>query len=149
MTLYEQIKEDIKVAMRAKDRETLDVLRLLTSGLKTKAIDSKREIEEEDVIAAIRSELKKLQDAINDFSKAGREDLVEKSEGEAIILKKYLPPEMSDDDLKEAVGKVLSDNGISGADQIGRAIGTCMKELGGSVDGNRVRIIVEKSLRGE
>lgn len=146
MTLYEQIREDLKQAMRDKDSQTLDVLRLLTSSMKNKAIDLKKELEEADVLAAIKSDVKKLQDALKDFKAAAREDLVEKTEAEIAILKKYLPEEMSMEAVTAKVKEVLAREGITEMSDIGRAMGAAMKELQGQVDGNKVREAVQKEL---
>lgn len=147
MTLYEQIKEDIKVAMRGKDMKTLDVLRMVAASIKNKAIDLKREVEEEDVLSVVKSDMKKLQDALQDFTKAAREDLMEKTREEIEILKKYLPEEMSDEALEEAVRDIFKKHKFEDASQMGQAMGVVMKELQGKVSGNRVRPMVEQVLK--
>lgn len=147
MTLYEQIKEDIKVAMRGKNMQTLDILRMVASSIKNKAIDLKREIEDEDVLAVIKSDVKKLEDALSDFSKAAREDLAEKAREEIEILKKYLPAEMSDDVLEVEVKAILEKHSLNDEGQMGQAMGIVMKELQGKANGNRVRKVVEQVLK--
>ncbi|PIQ67242.1 aspartyl-tRNA amidotransferase [Candidatus Uhrbacteria bacterium CG_4_10_14_0_2_um_filter_41_7] len=149
MTLYTQIKEDLITAMKSKDSQTLSVLRLLTASLKNKMIELKREMEDDDVLSAIRSDVKKLEDAMTDFAKAAREDLVDSSKAEIAVLKKYLPAEMSKEELEEKVRAVLGDGGFETAEDIGKAMGAVMGKLKGMVDGNRVREMVEQVLKGD
>ncbi len=147
MSLYAQIKDDLKQAMKNKDSKTLDILRLLTSALQNKSIELKREMEDADVLAAVKSDVKKLQDALKDFVAGAREDLIKKTEGEIAILKKYLPAEMSDEELEKRVRNLLSQSAISDPNDIGKAMGIVMKELSGQVDGNRVREEVQNQLK--
>lgn len=147
MSLYDQLQSDLKDAMRAKDMQTLNVLRLLLSSVKNQMIELKRDLEDADVIAVIRSDVKKMQDALGDFTKGGREDLAEAARGEVEILKKYLPPEISDEDLEAAVQKVIDELEVGDVSGMGKAMGVVMKELKGNVDGNRVRAMVERLLK--
>lgn len=147
MTLYEQIKEDIKVAMKGKDMRTLDVLRLLASSLKNKGIEMKKELEDADVVSVVRSDMKKLQDALGEFEKAAREDLVEKTREEMEVLKKYLPPEMTDEDLRAKVSAKLEEIGAVDMKDFGRAMGELMNDLKGAVDGSRVKQMIEEVLK--
>ncbi len=149
MTLYEQIKEDIKVAMKARDAETLSVLRLLFSSLKNKTIDLKKDLDDAEVMATIKSDMKKLNDALKDFTDGAREDLAEQARSEIAILKAYLPAEMSEEELEKKVKDILDREGIQDVAKIGMAIGTVMKELAGAVDGNRVREKIEALLKSE
>lgn len=148
MNLSEQIKEDIKVAMKGKDMRTLEVLRMLSASIKNKAIDLKKELEDADVVAVIKSDVKKLDDALQQFVSAAREDLVEKTKEEIDILKKYLPEEMPDEQVEEKVRAVLEQEGITDMSDMGRAMGAAMAELKGEVDGGRVKNAVEKILKG-
>ena len=107
MQLYQQIKDDLKTAMKGKDMRTLDVLRLLSSSIQKKAIEAKEDLDDAQVMAVIKSDVKKLQDALKDFTTAAREDLVETTKEEIEVLKKYLPAEMSDEDLEGKVKTVL------------------------------------------
>jgi len=94
MNLYEKISDDIKVAMKGRDAETLSVLRMLMASLKNKVIDLKEELEDADVVAVIKSDVKKIEDSLESFVKGEREDLADKARSEMKVLKKYLPPEM-------------------------------------------------------
>ena len=147
MNLYEQIKDDMVKAMKAKDAETLSVLRLLFSSLKNKTIDLKKDLDDAEVLATVKSDVKKLNDAMKDFVEGAREDLVEQTKAEIEVLKKYLPPEMPDEELEAKVKEILDREGVKDMAKIGMAIGTVMKELAGAVDGSRVREKIEKLLK--
>lgn len=149
MNLYDQIREDIKVAMKGKDMRTLDVLRVLSASLKNKTIEMKKELEDAEVVAVIRSDVKKLQDALEDFSKAAREDLVEKTEEEIEVLKKYLPAEMTDEELRGKVQAKLEAIGATDMKDFGKAMGELMADLKGAVDGSRVKKMIEEILKAE
>jgi len=149
MNLYEQMQADLKEAMKGKDMQTLDILRVVLASLKNKAIELKKELEDAEVIEVVRSDVKKLQDALEDFSKAAREDLVEKTKGEIEVLKKYLPPEMSDEELQSKVKAKVEALGATDMKDLGQAMGELMKDLKGVVDGSRVKKMLEDILKAE
>ena len=148
MNLSEKIKDDIKTAMKAKDAQTLDVLRMLAASIKNKAIDLKKELEDAEVLQVIKSDVKKLEDALTEFVKAAREDLVQKSKEEIAILKRYLPAEMPDAEVLKRVAEALKKEGIKDMSQMGAAMGAAMAELKGLADGKRVKAAVQKILKG-
>ena len=148
MSLYTQIQDDLKTAMKSKDMRTLDTLRLLFSSLKNKAIDLKRELDDAEVIAGVRSDLKKLQDALGDFEKAAREDLATKTREEMEVLKGYLPPELSEDDLRSVVHKKITEIGADDMKMMGQVMKAVMEDVRDKVDGSRVKKMVEELLAG-
>lgn len=146
MNLYEKITADMKTAMKGKDVETLSVLRMLLASLKNKMIDTRKELEDADVVSTIRSDIKKIEDALESFIAGEREDLANKARAELVVLKKYLPPEMSDEDLEKAVKKVVDELEDGSASDIGKAMGRVMQELKGQVDGTRVKAMLARML---
>lgn len=147
-TLIEQIREDMKQAMRDKDMATLDTVRMLLSSVKNKAIDIGRELEDAEVISVLKSDMKKLRDGLESFLSAAREDLAQKAREEIRVLEKYLPAQLTDGELEEKVRAQLAELGISNAADIGKAMGQLMAKLKEAADGNRVRAMVEKVLKG-
>lgn len=147
-SLVDQIKEDMKQAMRDKNSVTLDTVRMLLSSVKNKAIDLGHELEDVEVMAVLKSDLKKLKDGLESFVSAAREDLAQKVREEILVLEKYLPPQITDGELEEKVRAELSALGISNVDDIGKAMGQLMGKLKDAADGNRVRAMVEKVLKG-
>ncbi len=146
MSLSEIITTDMKEAMKAKDNATLSTLRLLRSAIKNKQIDLQHELSDEEVQAVVKSQAKQLKDSIESFTSGGREDLAESTASELEILKKYLPEEMSDEDLEAIVKKAIEDSGATSKADMGKAMGMAMKAVAGKADGNRVKEIVAKSL---
>lgn len=149
MTLYEQIREDMKDAMRNKDSVTLDTVRMLISSVKNKAIDLGKEIDDADVVATIKSDLKKLKDGLDSFVSAAREDLAEKARVEIAILEKYLPAQMSEEELEAKVKAKLADLGITDMASVGKAMGALMADLKEYADGSRIKQMIDKLLKKE
>ena len=136
----------MKAAMKAKEAETLSVLRLLLASLKNKALEMKEELQDADVISVVKKDVKKLEDALETFVQGGREDLAEKARSEIGVLKAYLPPEMSDEDLEAAVQKVIDELEVGDMSGMGKAMGAVMKELKDQVDGKRVKEMLQRLL---
>jgi len=151
MTLYEQIREDMKSAMKAHDSATLDTVRMLISSIKNKMIDAgtvaSQEIADADVMAVIKSDLKKLKDGLESFLAAAREDLADAARREIAILEKYLPAQITDGELEEKVRAELAALGITSAADLGKAMGTLMGKLKDMADGSRIKQMVDKVLK--
>jgi uncharacterized protein len=144
--LLEKINQDLKQAMIGKAAETLSVLRLLLAALHNKEITMRKggevELNDEQVIETIASELKKRKDSIEAYTAGGRQDLADKEKSEMKILEKYLPEQMSDEELEKVVLDVMA----SGADNFGKVMGQVMAKVKGKADGNRVSEVVKKIL---
>ena len=146
MNLHEKITADMKAAMKGREVETLSILRMILASLKNKAIDLRHELEDADVIAVIKSDIKKIEDALESFVAGEREDLANKARNELKVLKSYLPPEMSDDDLEVAIKKVIDELEEGDASDIGKAMGKAMQVLKGQADGARVKAMLARML---
>lgn len=146
MSILEQINSDLTLAMKEKKEAELSTLRLLRSALKNKQIDLMCELKEEDVLAVIKTQIKQLKDALLSFETAARADLADKTKAELLVLEKYLPAEMSDEDLEKTIRAALSEAGISSKADIGKAMGVVMKAVAGQASGNRVKESLEKIL---
>ncbi len=147
MFLYERIEQDLVQAMKAKDELALSALRLVRSSLKNKQIELQRVLTDEDSVAVIRSMVKQYKDALSDFTKAGRDDLASRQRLEIDVLSKYLPAALSDEEVEAIAKRVIAEDKATPADT-GKVMGRVMKELGGRVDGNTVRAIVQRLLGG-
>ena len=145
MLLYERIEQDLVQAMKAKDELTLSALRLVRSSLKNKQIELQHALSDEESEAVIRSMVKQYRDALSDFTKAGRDDLASRQRLEIGVLSKYLPAALSDEEVEAVAKRVIEEDEATSAD-IGKVMGRVMKELGGRVDGNTVRAIVQRLL---
>jgi uncharacterized protein len=144
-TSYSKIENDMKDAMRARDQEVLGTLRMLVAAIKNKKIEIGRDLNEEEVIAALKSEVKKRKDSIESYTAGGREDLAEKEQAEIEILNKYLPEQMGDEEVKAAVKKVVEEMKATKAD-FGKVMGKVIAELKGKADGAQVSRIVKEIL---
>ena len=147
-TFVEKLNEDIKQAMRDKRREDLSILRMLLSGLKNKKIDlgNKDELTDEEAQAVVKSELKKRKDSIVAYKDGGREDLVEIEQKEIDFLAKYMPEQMSEEEVEKIVAEVIA--GVADADQskFGQIMGVAMQKTKGQADGQMVGAVVKKLL---
>lgn len=163
--LKETINNDIKKAMREKNELLLLVLRGINASIHNKEIEkrtklSKTEKEikkleeqskltEEEVLEAISSEAKKRKEAILEFGKGGRQDLVDKETKELEIIKKYLPEQLSEEEVKEIVKTTIAEIGAAGPKDIGKAMSAVMPKVKGRTEGNIVSKIVGELLKGE
>ncbi len=148
--LLDEIKNDLKKAMQAKEEELVGVLRMLISAIRNKEISlrsgGKAELNDEQVIEVISSEIKKRKDSSNTYKNAGRDDLASKEEKETEILEKYLPEQLSDEEIEKIVKKLIEDLDESVRSNLGRIMGMVMPRVKGKADGARVQAIVKKIL---
>ncbi len=143
MNLKDQLVEDMKQAMRGKDTVKLGVIRFLRSEIKNFEIDN-GEQDDKGVVKIIASQTKKIKDALTDFRAAGRADLVSEEEAKVAILESYLPQQMSDDDLRALVLKIVDDTDDK---NMGKLIGAVVKAVDGKADGGRVSAMVKEKLQ--
>lgn len=151
MGLKAAIGEDTVRAMRGKDERRLVTLRMLSSAIHNREIEKRGkgeagEITEEDALGVLRSEAKKRRDAIAEFEKGRRPDLVEKEKQELSILEAYLPAELDDAAIGTVVKSVVAEFGSVGAKDFGRVMGEVMKRLKGTASGDRVSRAVREVL---
>lgn len=142
--LLETIQSDITKALKDKDKEKLKALRMLAAAIKNEEIDKRpKELEEADVLNVIKREVKKLKDAIGEFKKGGREDLAQEYGDEAEVLDKYLPEQLSEEEIRKVVREK-----IAASDEInfGAIMKDAMAELKGEADGGLVSRIVKEEL---
>ena len=143
MTILEQIYKDFKEAMKAKDEIRLSVLRLVRTALKNRQIELLHELSDQEAIAVLKTMIKQYQDALSDFSNAGRQDLVERQQKEIDIVATYLPPALPEEELERIVRDAVD---ASGTTDFGKVMGAAMKAVDGRADGNAVRAIVQRML---
>ena len=142
MTLKQTLTEDMKNAMRARDSLTLQAIRYLLAEIKNVEIDN-GEQDDKGIEKIIASQVKKIKEAIEEFKKGNRDDLVQEEEKKLLVLKKYLPEQMSDQQLEQIIKKIVADNqGL----EMGPMIGKVMVAVKGQADGGRVRELVKRTL---
>ncbi len=149
MTLKEQIQNDFKEAFKARDEVRKNTLSTLISEIKNKEIEAgerEKGLSDEGVLAVVQTAVKRRKDSIEQFKAGGRDDLVAGETAEVEILEKYLPAQMSDEELEGEVKRILEETGVQTKAEMGKAMGATMAQLKGKADGNRVKAMVEKLL---
>jgi len=146
MTLKEQITEDMKTAMRAKDAPRLLTIRGLLAALKQREVDERIELDDAAVIAIVDKLVKQRKDSITQFTAGGRTDLVEKEAAELTVLEGYLPQRMGADEVNAAVAAIVTQLGASGPGDMGKVMGAVKAQLAGKADMALVSAAVKQAL---
>ncbi len=146
MSLKETIAKDLKEAMKAKDSFTRDTLRFLMSAIKQVEVDTRKELSDEDVIKIIQKSVKQREEAATQYKEGGREDLYEKEMKEAEILKRYLPKQLSDEELRAQLEAIIEEVGATSMKDMGKVMGVATKKLAGRADGRRINQMVKEIL---
>ena len=147
MTLREKIPQDLKNALREKKTLDLSVLRLLQSALKNKEIEiNKKDLSDEDVVSVVNSEVKKRRDAVREFEKVNRPDAAQNERNEIEILMRYMPEQLSEDEIRGIVRDAKSESGAQSMNDIGRVMKIVMPRVKGKADGAVVNNIVREEL---
>lgn len=145
-TLLDQIKNDMKEAMKAKEVTKRDALRLLLSAVKQIEVDERKELTDEDVNKIIQKQVKQRQDSASQFKEAGRDDLLEKEESEIAIFMAYMPKQLDDTEVETAVKEIIEKVGATSMKDMGKVMGMASKNLAGKADGKRINECVKKLL---
>lgn len=148
MSLKEQLTEDMKTAMKAKEagKQRLGVIRMVRGVVRQAEIDGKKELGDEEVIAVISKEVKQRRDSIEEFKKGGREDLVAQNEAEIAILMEYLPKQLSEAEVRELVKAAIAESGAREPKEMGKVMKVLMPKVKGKADGKLVNGIVKELL---
>ena len=146
MSLKEILNNDIKTAMKAKDKETLAVLRMIKTAVQAAEIDKKEELNAEEELTILAREAKQRRESLAEFVKAGRDELVAKTETEIEIVERYLPKQLSVEEVKEVIATVAEKIGATTQKEFGKLMGAVMQELKGKADGNVIKEQVKAHL---
>ncbi|OGN33773.1 MAG: hypothetical protein A3I39_01960 [Candidatus Yanofskybacteria bacterium RIFCSPLOWO2_02_FULL_47_9b] len=146
MTLKEKLKEDMKIALKAGDAATRSLMGMVLSAVKNKEIEKKSELNDEEVVAVIASEVKKRKDSIIQFEKGGRLELAADEQKEIDALMIYMPAQLSDDVVREAVKKAIAETGATTVKDMGKVISSVMAKIKGQAEGSKVSQFVKEEL---
>ena len=146
MSLKENIEKDIDQALRDHDEIKSSTLRLLKASLKNQEIAKRKELKDEEVQEMIASQIKKHKESIEEYKKAGRDELTAREEKQLEILIAYLPPQLSEAELVAIVDKVIKEKQATSPKQFGMVMSGVMKEARGLAEGNKVKELVQKAL---
>ena len=149
MALKDQIFADMKTAMRNKNAPQLESIRLLRAAIQRKEVDDQAEIGEEEVLVILQKQIKQSQDAIKLFKQGERMDLADKEQVHVDNLAVYLPEQMSDADVEQAVASAISKTGAESMRDMGKVMGLLKGELQGRADMGKVSGIIKAKLQGE
>lgn len=148
MSLKDQITEDMKAAMRAKDSERLGTIRLLLAAIKQKEVDERVVLDDAAVVALVDKLIKQRKDSIAAFEQAARQDLADKEAAELKVLQAYLPARMSADEVLAAVKAIVAEVGASGPGDMGKVMGVVKTRLAGKAEMSAVSAAVKAALAG-
>ncbi len=147
MTLKERLTEDFKCAMKARDEVRKNTVNFVRAAIKQYEVDNREELDDEGVLAILTKQVKMRKDALADFEKAGRTDLLESYNNEIEILMTYLPEQLSSEKLAEIVKETADSMGIDGGKgNMGKLMGAVMPKVKGLADGGAVKKAVEEFL---
>ncbi|NCO23127.1 glutamyl-tRNA amidotransferase [bacterium (Candidatus Moisslbacteria) CG12_big_fil_rev_8_21_14_0_65_36_11] len=147
--MIKKIEDDLRKALKMRQTEEVKTLRLFLAACKNKEIElrpKKQELNDEVIVEVLKGEIKKRKESIEMFEKGKREDLVSIEKKEMEILEKYLPPQMTDEKLREFVKKIKEEVGAGKRSDFGKLMGAVMKEVKGKADGARVKKMVDEEL---
>jgi uncharacterized protein len=145
-SVRQRLEDDLKSAMRAGDSVSRDAIRYMLSAVKNAEIDARGSSAPADPVAALRRLGKQLTDSIEQYEAAGRQDLADHEAAQLAVLKRYLPSELSDDELNGLVAAAIAETGASGMKDMGRVMPVAMQRVAGRADGRRVNAAVKTAL---
>jgi len=146
LTLKERLIEDMKQAMKTKDKLKLDAIRMLRTAIRNKEIEQQTELDDNGVLQVLANQIKRRKDSIEKFKDAGRMDLVEKEEEELRALEVYMPQQLSSEELEKLVDEVIAETGASSMRDMGKVMSEIMPRIWGKADGKEVNQIVRQKL---
>ena len=149
MSLQERINEDLKVYMKSKDTFKLGVVRMVKGAVQLEKINLKKEeLSDDEIIKLISKQIKMRKDSIAEFTKAGRDDLVQQNEKEIDVLKEYMPEEMSEEEVINIINEAISSTGASNIKEMGKVMREVTPKVSGRFDMGRVSSIIKDKLNG-
>jgi len=146
MDLKERLTEDMKSAMKARDKRRLSAIRMLLAQIKNAEIAKKGDLSDEEILAVVSSDVRKRRESIEEYGKGGREDLVEKETVELAVVEEYMPQQISADELRRIVADTIAESGASSPADLGKVMGMLMPKVKGKADGKQVNQLVREML---
>ena len=143
MSLKQKLQEDLKSSMKNKDTVRKSVVTLIRASIKQYEVDNRVELDED----GIAKQLKQRRDALVEFEKAGREDLIKETEGEIEVLKEYLPQQLSEEELEEIVKSTISEVGATSMKDMGKIMSVIQPKVKGRADGKLINKLVKQNLQ--
>ena len=146
MSLIEQLQQDMKSALKNKEKEKLATIRLVRAAIKRAEIDNQGPLSEDQVLDVILREVKQRREAIQEYEKANRQDLVEKEKAQLAVLESYLPKQLTEEELEQLLRETIEELGVTSKKEIGKVMKTVMPKVKGRADGKVVNQLAQKLL---
>jgi uncharacterized protein YqeY len=146
MTLSAQLSNDLNTALKTKDTAKVSILRMIKAEIKNREIDKGEPLADDEVMAVLKSFVKKGRESIEQFTNAGREELASKEKEELEAVMSYLPEQLSEDDMKKIVKETIAETGAEGAGDFGNVMKAVMAKAKGKADGKIISGLVKKAL---
>ncbi len=146
MTLKEQLKADLKIAMKAKDIIKRDAIRSINTMIKQIEVDERIELDDAKIIQLIQKGIKQREEAIIQFKEAKRDDLVANEQQQIDIFSLYLPKQLSDEELETLIGSIIDEVGATSMKDMGKIMNPAKEKVAGGADGKRINQVVKKLL---
>ncbi|MCS1350464.1 GatB/YqeY domain-containing protein [Mechercharimyces sp. CAU 1602] len=146
MSMMQQLQDEMKIALKEKDKPKLNVIRRLRSAMKNQEIEQKQPLTAEEELDVVVRELKQVKDSLFEFEKAGRADLVEAMHAEVSILTDYLPQALTEEELLQQVDLAVQEVGASSKADMGKVMGILLPRVKGRADAKKVSQLVQQRL---
>ncbi|MEW8627963.1 MAG: GatB/YqeY domain-containing protein [Candidatus Thiodiazotropha sp.] len=146
--LKQRIQDDVKVAMKAKDKERLGTLRLITAAIKQREVDERAELDDSQVLAILDKMIKQRRDSVEQYESAGRQELADQEKSEIAIIEDYLPAGLSDDEVASLIESAIQEVGAAGMQDMGKVMGKLKPQMQGRADMGKVSGLVKQKLAG-
>ncbi|HBT46502.1 MAG TPA: aspartyl-tRNA amidotransferase [Peptococcaceae bacterium] len=147
--MKERLTRDMKEALKSHDKVRLQTIRMVLAGIKNAEIDKQRLLNDDEVMGLIRREIKLRQEALEQFRQGGREDLVRQAQAEIEVLQKYLPEQLSEEELLSIIKETIREVGAGSTGDVGKVMAALMPKIRGRADGRRANQLVVEYLRQE
>jgi uncharacterized protein YqeY len=146
-SLKRKIDQDIKEALKSRDSLRLNVLRMLKSEIRYKEIDTRSELSDDDVISVLSSSVKRRKDSIGQFEKGGRDDLASKEKTELEVVLKYMPEQLTEEELSQIISQAIEEMNATGPSDLGKVMKQIMPNVRGKAEGKKVNQLVSSQLQ--
>ena len=148
MTLKQQLTDDMKTAMKAGDKHSLGVIRLINAAIKQKEVDERIELDDAAVLAVLDKMVKQRKDSVSQYEAAGREDLASIERAEIVVVERYLPAKLGEAEVLAAIQAAIAETGAKGPADMGKLMGVLKPKLAGQADMGLVSTLVKQQLAG-
>ncbi|WIH05425.1 GatB/YqeY domain-containing protein [Xanthomonas translucens pv. graminis] len=148
MTLKQQLTDDMKAAMKARDTHSLGVIRLINAAIKQKEVDERKDVDDAAVLALMDKMVKQRKDSVSQYAAAGREDLASIEREEIVVIERYLPAKLGEAEIVAAIQAAIAQTGASSAADMGKLMAVLKPALAGKADMSLVSALVKQQLAG-